>query len=168
MPTLIVLVGLPGSGKSTSVNDLFEDLNSSDTFYYSTDAYIDRVALSKGMTYNECFKDHINEATKEMNSSLNDAIRWNSNVIWDQTNMSSKKRLGILSKFPKSYRKICICRVPPQTADEWLELGIRLGSRPGKIIPMNIIESMADSYVEPTLDEGFDEVHLYDIYGNML
>jgi predicted kinase len=162
MPTLTVLVGLPGSGKSTSIPEDF------DGFIYSTDNYIEDVARRMGTSYNEEFAHTIKAATAACNSLLGFAIQKGKDVIIDQTNMSSKKRLGILSKFPKSYRKICICRVPPQTGDEWLELGIRLGARPGKIIPMHIIETMADSYVEPTLGEGFDEVHLYDTYGNKI
>jgi hypothetical protein len=49
-----------------------------------------------------------------------------------------------------------------------MELNRRIASRKGKSIPSHIVESMTQSYVEPTLDEGFDEVHLYDIYGNKI
>lgn len=163
MPTLTVLVGLPGSGKSTSVPEDF------DGFVYSTDNFIERQAKAHGQTYDIAFKGSIDLATKTMNTLLSNAIKIEDDVLWDQTNMSSKKRLGILSKFPKTYRKICICRVPPQDASEWAELDRRILTRAthtGKMIPHHIIESMADSYVEPTLDEGFDEVHLYDIFGN--
>ena len=152
MHTLTVLVGLPGSGKSTSISEDF------DGFVYSTDNYIEKCAKMNGLSYNESFQEFIKPATKSMNEQLEIAVRQKADVLWDQTNMSSKKRIGILSKFPKSYRKICICRVPPQTGDEWLELGIRLGARPGKIIPMHIIETMADSYVKPTIDEGFEHL----------
>ena len=165
MPTLTVLVGLPGSGKSTSVPEDF------DGFVYSTDNYIEQCAKMNVWTYNEAFQEFIGPATKHMNEQLQIAIRQKSDVLWDQTNMSSKKRLGILSKFPKTYRKICICRVPPQDASEWAELDRRILDRAthaGKMIPHHIIESMADSYVEPTLNEGFDEVHLYDIFGNKI
>jgi predicted kinase len=162
MPTLTVLVGLPGSGKSTSIPEDF------DGFVYSTDNYIEQCAKMNGCTYNEAFQEFIKPATKSMNEQLELAIRQKADVLWDQTNMSSKKRLGILSKFPKSYTKICICRVLPDNADAWTELQRRVLSREGKIIPQHIIESMADSYVEPTLDEGFDEVRLYDIYGNKI
>lgn len=162
MPTLTVLVGLPGSGKSTSIPEDF------DGFIYSTDNVLEELAAKTGETYNQVFKDNIGYATKLMDDLLANYILMGADVLWDQTNMSSKKRLGILSKFPKSYKKICICRIPPQNEDEWRELGIRLGSREGKLIPQHIIESMADSYVEPTIAEGFDEVHLYDIYGSKL
>jgi hypothetical protein len=63
---------------------------------------------------------------------------------------------------------VCVCRVPPRDSLEWAELDRRILSREGKMIPHHIIESMADSYVEPTLDEGFDEVHLYDMHGRPL
>lgn len=159
MPTLTVLVGLPGSGKSTSIPEDF------DGFIYSTDNYIEAEAASVGKTYNECFKDCIKDATSVMDISLKFSIEMQYDVIWDQTNVSSKKRIGILSRFPKTYRKICICRVPPRNADQWAELDRRILSREGKMIPHHIIESMADSYVEPTLEEGFDEVHLYDMFG---
>ena len=111
------------------------------------------------------FKDNIGPATMHMNEQLELAIRQLEDVIWDQTNMGSKKRLGILSRFPKAYRKVCVCRVPPLDSQDWNELQQRLLSREGKTIPLHIVEVMADSYVEPTLDEGFDEVHLYDIHG---
>jgi len=165
MPTLTVLVGLPGSGKSTSVPEDF------DGFVYSTDNFIEQQAKVHGQTYDSAFKGSIDLATKTMNTLLSNAIKIEDDVLWDQTNMSSKKRLGILSKFPKTYRKICICRVPPQDASEWAELDRRILTRAthtGKMIPHHIVESMADSYVEPTLDEGFDEVHLYDIFGNKI
>lgn len=162
MSTLTVLVGLPGSGKSTSIPEDF------DGFVYSTDAYIEQCAKLNGWTYNQAFKEFINPATKHMNEQVEISIRQGADVIWDQTNMSSKKRLGILSKFPKHYRKICVCRVVPRDDNEWMELQQRVLSREGKIISQHIIETMADSYVEPTVAEGFNEVHLYDIYGTKL
>ena len=159
MPTLTVLVGLPGSGKSTSIPEDF------DGFIYSTDNYIEQCAKMNGWTYNQAFREFIEPATKTMNEQLEIAIRQKADVLWDQTNMSAKKRRGILSRFPKTYRKVCACRVPPLDSQAWNELRQRLLSREGKTIPLHIVETMADSYVEPTLDEGFDEVHLYDIYG---
>ena len=159
---MTVLVGLPGSGKSTSVPEDF------DGFVYSTDRYIEAEAAAKGKTYSECFQDYIKEATSAMDNSLKFSIEMGKDVIWDQTNMSDKKRRGILSRFPSSYRKICLCRVPPRTDAEWCELMTRVAAREGKIIPGHIIYAMADSYVVPTLEEGFDEVHLFDIKGNRI
>jgi predicted kinase len=161
MPTLTVLCGLPASGKSTSIPEDF------DGFVYSTDQYIENCAEQNGWTYDQAFDEFIGPATKNMNEQLEIAIRQRADVMWDQTNMSPKKRRGIISRFPNSYARFCVCRVPPRNEDEWAELNKRLVSRNGKTIPSRIIESMAKSYVEPTREEGFDVVRLYDIYGNL-
>ena len=165
MPTLTVLVGLPGSGKSTSIPEDFGG------FIYSTDNVLEELAAKTGETYNQVFKDNISYATKLMDDLLANYILMGADVLWDQTNMSAKKRRGILSRFPKTYRKVCICRVPPQDEDEWAELNQRIVQRArinGKFIPPEVVERMADSYVEPTLEEGFDEVRIYNIYGRLL
>jgi tRNA uridine 5-carbamoylmethylation protein Kti12 len=168
MSKVEVLVGLPGSGKSTRLS-FVDDPEFSDTvFVYSTDNYIEAQAKEAGKTYNDMFRDHIDAATKHMNDVLAIAISAGIDVYWDQTNMSSKKRKGILSKFPKSYRKECWCVRPPQTPEEWGDLEIRLMFREGKTIPHHIIEAMADSYVEPELDEGFDYIMVVDLFGNTI
>lgn len=162
MPTLTVLVGLPGSGKSTSIPEHF------DGFVYSTDRYIEQCAKQNGWTYDQAFKEFINSATKYMNEQLNLAIHSNTDIIWDQTNLGDNKRRSILFKIPKHYHKICICRVLPRTETEWSDLNQRLLQREGKTIPSYIINTMKLSYIEPSVAEGFDEVYLHDIYGNQL
>lgn len=167
MSKIEVLVGLPGSGKSTFVNNVF-GASPGGVFVYSTDSVIDQVAKDTGRTYNECFKDVIKQATLGMDALLHDAVRNNLRVVWDQTNMSPKKRHSILSKFPRSYRKVCWCIAPPRSPEEWNELNRRLASRPGKTIPNHIVQSMTDSYVEPELDEGFDYILVVDLFGKTI
>lgn len=168
MPDLVILVGLPASGKSTSVDDIVASNPYTDLFIYSTDALIEEWSVKMGWSYNMGFQKYIKQATSEMNHRLIEAIERNADVIWDQTNMSDNKRRIILSKFPDSYMKKCICRVPPRDDAEWNELNHRLANRPGKNIPNHIVASMAGSYVPPSWDEGFDDIVIYDIYGNQL
>jgi tRNA uridine 5-carbamoylmethylation protein Kti12 len=168
MSKLEVLVGLPGSGKSTRLSFVDDPEFGGDVFVYSTDNYIEARAKEAGKTYDDMFSDHIGDATKHMNDVLAIAVSAGIDVYWDQTNMSSKKRKSILSKFPKNYRKECWCVRVPQTPEEWGDLEIRLMLREGKTIPHHIVEAMADSYVEPELDEGFDKITIVDLYGNVI
>lgn len=161
MQTLTVLVGLPGSGKSSVIRKW----NSDDAFVYSTDDYIEHIASLNSKTYNDVFHDQIKRAVKHMDLEVVSAFRDKKDVIWDQTCLNPKKRASILAKTPKDYTKHCICIVPPRNQSEWDELQRRLANRPGKNIPDNVIESMARRYVEPSVDEGFDTVTLYNIFG---
>lgn len=167
MSKVTVLVGLPGSGKSFHVNSLrFSD--DQKVFVYSTDAYIEEKALLEGSTYSEVFEHYIREATDYMNNSLQQAIADNTMVIWDQTNMNPKKRKWILSQFPESYDKCCFTIAPPKNPTEWAMLYARLGARVGKTIPGYVLDSMLSSYEEPTLEEGFDLVYVFNITGNLI
>lgn len=159
---LIVLVGLPASGKSTFRNDPAY----ADHYHFSSDDFIDDYAEEIGSTYGEVFTDYIKEATRLANVGLAEAIADGQSVIWDQTNMSRKKRAAILSKFPKEYNARCVCIEPPETAEDEYELSRRLKSRPGKNIPAFVMANMRKSYQKPNLDEGFNTVAFYNINGD--
>lgn len=160
--TLIVLVGLPASGKSTFRSDPAY----ADYYHFSSDDFIDAYAAEIGSTYGEVFTDYVKEATRLANEGLATAIAEGRNVIWDQTNMSRKKRAAILTKFPDDYTRTCICIEPPETAEDEYELNRRLKSRPGKNIPPFVMANMRKSYQKPNLNEGFATVAFYDISGH--
>jgi len=152
-PIAYVLVGLPGSGKSTWVRGINRD---GDFVIVSSDDEIEKYAKDKGLTYSDVFSDYVKTATSLMQSKFKEAIAGNHNIIWDQTNMTSKKRKGILQQIPKNYKKIAVVF----QIDE-AELTARLEKRnreEGKHIPQSIIYSMAKSFEMPTTAEGFNEV----------
>lgn len=157
-PVLYMLVGVPGSGKSTWVEKHFAGLNN----YYiaSTDRLLEIYASMRGATYNDVFKDNIGYAEKAMHTHIKDAIMYNYDIIWDQTNISRKSRAKKLKMIPDHYEKIAVIFQTPETG----ELDRRLASRPGKTIPPHIIDGMIDMLEYPELDEGFDKV-LYDDEG---
>lgn len=169
MSHLTVLVGLPASGKSARVHKMSE--MHADAFVYSTDNYIEKACKQNGWTYNKGFAEFVAPATKYMNEMLDIAVRSRQDIVWDQTNMSPKKRRGILSRFSNSYRKTCYCIAPPRDQSEWDELTARLSAREiieGKTIPYHIIEAMSSTYVEPELDEGFDYILIVDMFGKII
>lgn len=166
MSVIAVMVGLPGTGKSTLVSNLAKQPRFANCFVYSTDNYIEQYAQEKNSTYDAVFKTVVNEATRVMNDRLDYAMQRGLPVIWDQTNLGIKKRNGILGRFNKQWSKECHCILPPQGDSQHEDWEWRLGDRPGKVIPWGIIKSMQDTYVVPKLDEGFDQVYYYDMYSN--
>lgn len=150
MPKLYMLIGVPGSGKSTWIKDQIWALGLN---IISTDVWIDDYAKRMGKTYSEVFEEYIPTATKFMEDQVVFCREHNLDVIWDQTNMSAKSRAKKLAKLP-GYEKIAVVFRTPEKA----ELDRRLASRPGKFISESIINSMIKSYDEPTEDEGFKEI----------
>jgi predicted kinase len=147
MPTLYMLVGVPGSGKTTWIKN-----NKHDAVVLSTDNYIERAAEKHGKTYSEVFQDTIGYATEQMEKDLLQAVRNERDIIWDQTNLTAKARKSKLSRVPKSYKKVGVYFSVPQ------DLRDRLASRPGKTIPEPVILSMINQLQPPTKEEGFDEI----------
>lgn len=152
-PVAYILVGLPGSGKSTWIRQQMSDNNFT---VVSTDDEIDKYAKSKGLTYSDVFQDYIKTATNVMNSNFRNAIANGQNIIWDQTNLSKKKRRSIIQQLPKSYKKIAVVF---QVSND--ELQRRLEKRAqdeGKHIPTHIVDNMRKTFEMPTKEEGFHEI----------
>jgi predicted kinase len=155
MSELVMLVGVPGSGKSTWVKENCDPMQFN---LLSTDNYIDSVAEKEGITYNEAFSKHIKKATENMNNMAKNAFDNNRNVVWDQTNLSVKSRKAKLDMVPAHYTKIAVY-FPAPSKDEHKR---RLDSRPGKTIPPHILKNMIESIQVPSHDEGFDRVLVYE------
>jgi predicted kinase len=149
-----MLVGVPGSGKSTWIAENFPDLTGH--YVASTDRLIEIYASMRQATYDDMFQDNIDYANKAMMTHIKDVIVYGYNIIWDQTNLTPKSRAAKLAAVPNTYRKIAIFFPTPETE----ELYRRLGSRPGKTIPEFAVQQMINSLQQPTVEEGFDEVRV--------
>ena len=165
-----VMVGLPGTGKSTLVKlqqEIYDAIDL-DLFVYSTDQFIEDAARQFGKTYNEAFEDNIKGATSAMEKLLSEAIEKGSDIIWDQTNLGVKKRKKIVNRMKQAgYQVRCECIMPPEPAhiSDQKDWNFRLENRPGKNIPNHILKNMIESYVVPTIEEGFDMVSFYNMHG---
>ena len=166
-PICTVMVGLPATGKSTRV-DALATMNPN-VFVYSTDSLLEEWAAEEGKTYDEVFSELISDATGAMNSALDVAVRERLDIVWDQTNLGAKKRAKIIRRMRQAgYTVECECVLFPQGDSQQEDWQHRLASRPGKTIPANIVESMMDSFVMPAVEEGFDSVYYFDMYGNLI
>jgi hypothetical protein len=172
-PICTVMVGLPGLGKSTIVDfqcKVYDGIGQ-DIFVYSTDGILERIAAFLGKTYDNVFEEHIKSATAEADIDLAHAIKQRQDIIWDQTNTGLGKRRKIINRMKQAgYQVRCECIIPPEAGhlDDLKVWKHRLANRPGKTIPDHIINIMYESYVEPTISEGFDMVTYYDMYGTIL
>jgi hypothetical protein len=155
---IIMLVGVPASGKSTWIEKEFQD----ECVVISTDDIIQLVADIEGKTYNEVFNRFIKPAERMMWEEFDLAIEDEMHpIVIDRTNLNPKSRKKFfdrLTNFHKNHGyEIEAVVFPTPEKEEWER---RLNSRPGKTIPQNVLDSMAQSMQQPTLSEGFSKVSI--------
>ena len=152
MPKLYMLVGVPGSGKSSWHCDQ-EWLH--DAAYISTDRYVEEYAKNMGKTYSEVFKEVMPKCVEYMLGDVIHAREAGKDIVWDQTSTTLHSRLKKIRMLPEYYAIAVVFN-----SIEREELNRRLQSRydSGKIIPENVVQDMIDNWEEPTLEEGFNEI----------
>jgi predicted kinase len=153
MPELIMLVGLPGTGKSTWVKSqgYFEK---PDWMVLSTDNFIESCIIGTNDTYSAVFPSLIRLAESNLLEGLDYACRARMNIVWDQTNLSAASRAKKLSRIPLCYKKTARVFPVPPNHSEWLNSE----ERKGKVIPDHVLASMQAVFEQPTIYEGFDEI----------
>ena len=152
MPKLYMLIGVPGSGKSTWYNSTPEV---DDCVYVSTDYFVERYAKEQGKTYSEVFDEYMPTAIKLMSDVVIEARRLKLDIVWDQTSTTVKTRARKLRMLPE-YEAIAVVFSTPDED----ELNRRLTSRPGKNIPQHVMRTMIDKFVMPTYNEGFTDIRI--------
>jgi len=149
-PVALLLIGMPGSGKSTyraSLPDFYVQASSDD--------YIDYIALRNGLTYSDVFKDFIKDAEGHFNSCIDYAVDLRVNVVVDRTNLSPKSRKKTIDKLRNThYIKAVVFEISGE------DLEINLNSRPGKNIPLDVQKRMRYSYEYPQESEGINEIEV--------
>jgi predicted kinase len=150
MPTAYILVGVPGSGKSTWVSN--QDW-AKDCTYASTDVWVQIEADRQGKTYTEIFDEYMPKAVNIMAAQVIDAREQEKDIIWDQTSTTTASRARKFRMLP-DYKMVAVVFPTPEP----MELRRRLDSRPGKEIPDSVLEKMLGDWEEPTEQEGFDEI----------
>ena len=152
MSKLYMLVGVPGSGKSTWVKN---QNWAHECVYISTDEFVEDYAKECGLTYSEVFDDYMPRAIELMVDRVIWARGVGKDIIWDQTSTSVSTRGKKIRMLPDYYRIAVVFKTPEET-----ELKKRLASRPGKTIPWAVVSDMINKHNnEPvTKEEGFHEI----------
>ena len=150
MPKCYQLIGVPAAGKSTWIKDQIWALGLT---VVSTDSFVEDYARSQGKTYSEVFKDYMPTAVDLMAEQVVRARDLGHTVIWDQTSTTVASRSRKFRMLPEYEHIAVVFRTP-----ELDVLKERLGNRPGKEIPWEVVQGMLDGWEEPTLEEGFKEI----------
>jgi len=158
MTTLYVLVGVPGSGKTTWIGH--QSFNWDTTVVVSTDIFVERYAMSVRKTYNEVFEDYMPTAIGLMAELAQLAFVEGKDVVWDQTSTTINTRAKKLRMAPATYTKIAVVFNTPSP-----EVHAKMLDRPGKVIPTEVIQDMVARFEMPTVEEGFDKVIIARLLG---
>ena len=150
MPKCYQLVGVPGSGKSTWVENQDWALTCARV---STDKWVEIYAKEVGRTYSEVFTDFMPIAVDLMAKEVIVAREMKRDIIWDQTSTTVNSRAKKFRMLPDYEHIAVVFKTPEHT-----ELMRRLMGRPGKEIPDHVIASMIASWEEPTEEEGFKQI----------
>ena len=155
---IIMLVGVPASGKSTWIEKEFQG----QCWVCSTDNIIQYMADHENNTYNGVFNKYIKVAERVMWEDFDRFVDGNHYpIIIDRTNLNPKSRKKFfdrLKNFHKNHGyEIEAVVFPTPEKEEWER---RLNSRPSKIIPQNVLDSMSQSMQQPTLSEGFSKINI--------
>lgn len=152
-PVLLVLVGIPGSGKSTWAEKL---MAASDRQFVvvSSDLVIDQLAKRDGITYSESHDKYLMLAIGIAERDFRESLAAGKNIIHDKTNVSRSRRETILQDLPNQYIKVAVVFDVP---DKVLEK--RLADRAkatGKSIPKDVVKEFFSAWQSPSKAEGFD------------
>lgn len=156
-PVVIMMIGFPGSGKTTIANTIASMHAEDRTLKYaSTDMLIEAYAAEHGITYAEAFPLYYEEAEKIFKRTINQAIDLKYDVLIDRTNVSKRGRAKLLRRFiEKGYTCIAVnvFTTPEQLIQRNEE---RLKS--GRGVGMNVIQDFVNRYEQPETSEGFDVI----------
>jgi predicted kinase len=160
-PTLHMLIGLPGTGKSTFIKSLDEEFK---TVILSSDDYLERKAVEENSTYNAMFLKYAKDAQMHVNIEAGKAAKGLLNTVWDQTNIGPGSRSRRLRLFENHFKVACVFYAPRDNSDHYNDWMHRLNNRSGKNIPEGVLKSMKEGFVVPTYEEGFDKIEYINTF----
>lgn len=146
MPKLIILCGIPGSGKTTYAQKYLK--NNTSTIHLSSDL------IRKELWGNETIQGDNNEVFSLMQSRAIEALNNGQNAIYDATNLTRKDRAYIISLCPKFVKIECHVIWAP------IETCIERDAVRERTVGKAVIDRMLKRFQPPFYDEGIHEIKI--------
>lgn len=141
-PNFIMMVGLPGSGKSTYAQTIGANIHSSD-------------AIREEILGDVYDQKHNNDVFTELHKRVKDDLRNGNDAIYDATNITSKYRIAFLKELNNiNCYKTCVLMA---TSYEDCKNRISLRDRH---VPVHVLDYMYKNFCPPNYYEGWDEIRV--------
>ena len=145
-PTLTMMVGLVGSGKSTYAKQLAKETNA---IICSSDA------IREELCEDENSQDNNDEVFKILHSRIKENLKNGKNVIYDATNINFKRRRAFLSELRRiPCVKKCVVMATP------FEVCCNQNESRDRVVPYGVIERMYKNWNTPYWFEGWNEIEI--------
>jgi len=146
--TLYIMVGLPGSGKSTYAKNFIKD---KDIEYLSSDSL--RAVYGKDETDQSVTSIVFGHIKRKVDESLKDG----KNVLVDATSVNRKERSDYINTAKKYGAKV-VAIVFKMDRRGLIERNKKRGEQGGRVVPDFVINKMLAKFEEPSYDEGIDVI----------
>ena len=141
-PVFLMVVGLPGSGKSTYIEKYYSNYH-----VHSSDAI--REELSGDVNNQDINKQVFSTLHKRVKNDLVAGY----NVVYDATNISWKRRKAFLQELKNiNCHKECVLMATP------FELCVQRNNERDRVVPYVVIERMYKNFDIPWYNEGWDSI----------
>lgn len=149
MTELLMLVGIPGCGKSTFAK------NHPEYIWHSSDEIREELGLANENRQDnaKCFEVLENRVKKDLENGRS--------CIYDATNLSRKKRMTFLPWIKKTGCKVIAIVFPVD-----IQICKERNANRSRVVPEHAIDRMITSFDVPTCSEGFDEIRLFGYEDN--
>ena len=150
MSILIMMIGLPASGKSTRAIRLALD--------YETNAIVSSDDMRKKLYGSEEIQGDSQYVFQCLHNEIITALNKNHTVIYDATNLTRKNRVAFIEKIKKKYPDIYI---EAELMIEPLSVIFGRNKNRSRTVPEDVILRMLKSFDPPSLAEGFNSIWIY-------
>ncbi|KAK3731058.1 hypothetical protein QZH41_019217 [Actinostola sp. cb2023] len=159
---VIMMVGLPGSGKTVWANKYTADHKDMKVNVLGTNTIMDKMkitGLTRQRNYHGRWDQLIKQASNVLNKMLKIAEKKNRNYILDQTNVYPGARRKKMASFHGFLR---VAAVIVNTNEVLQERSDRREREEGKVVPASAVMEMKANFTLPEVGETFDDVRFIE------